>query len=208
MIEKNGTGMSMIEKNGTGASLIEKNGTGIRRIGFICSLFLFFGLVNVSLASQWDAHIVKQGDSVAISLNNGEQELLGVGTQKNGYLFVPVLNVRSEGNGTGYLKSEGNGTGFSKSEGNGTGFVKSEGNGTGFASSEGNGTGYYINSEGNGTGSHAKSEGNGTGQKLMTVFGYAEIALNGDSASVLIYQDNARGSMTELAAMELPVFEQ
>ena len=218
MIEKNGTGMSLIEKNGTGVSFIEKNGTGIRRIGFICCLFLFFGLMNVAMASQWDAHIVKQGDSVAISLNNGEQQLLGVGVQKGGYLIVPI-HAKSEGNGTGFTKSEGNGTGFTKSEGNGTGFTKSEGNGTGFNTrSEGNGTGYHTRSEGNGTGYHTrsegngtgapKSEGNGTGHKLMTVFGYAEIALNGDTASVLIYKDNARGGMIELAALELPVFEQ
>lgn len=241
MIEKNGTGMSLIEKNGTGVSFIEKNGTGIRRIGFICCLFLFFGLMNVAMASQWDAHIVKQGDSVAISLNNGEQQLLGVGVQKGGYLIVPI-HAKSEGNGTGFIKSEGNGTGFTKSEGNGTGFntrsegngtgyhtrsegngtgyhARSEGNGTGYhARSEGNGTGFYARSEGNGTGYHTrsegngtgapKSEGNGTGHKLMTVFGYAEIALNGDTASVLIYKDNARGGMIELAALELPVFEQ
>ena len=252
MIEKNGTGMSLIEKNGTGVSFIEKNGTGIRRIGFICCLFLFFGLMNVAMASQWDAHIVKQGDSVAISLNNGEQQLLGVGVQKGGYLIVPV-HVKSEGNGTGFTKSEGNGTGFNtrsegngtgyhtRSEGNGTGYnTRSEGNGTGYHTrSEGNGTGYHTRSEGNGTGSYTrsegngtgyhtrsegngtgapksegngtgapKSEGNGTGHKLMTVFGYAEIALNGDTASVLIYKDNARGGMIELAALELPVFEQ
>ena len=220
MIEKNGTGMSLIEKNGTGVSFIEKNGTGIRRIGFICCLFLFFGLMNVAMASQWDAHIVKQGDSVAISLNNGEQQLLGVGVQKGGYLIVPI-HAKSEGNGTGFTKSEGNGTGFNtRSEGNGTGYhTRSEGNGTGYHTrSEGNGTGYHTRSEGNGTGYHTrsegngtgapKSEGNGTGHKLMTVFGYAEIALNGDTASVLIYKDNARGGMIELAALELPVFEQ
>ena len=199
LIEKNGTGMSLIEKNGTGVSFIEKNGTGVRRIGLICSLFLFFGLMNVAMASQWDAHIVKQGDSIAISFNDGKQELLGVGVQENGYAIVPIHNVRSEGNGTGFAKSEGNGTGFAKSEGNGTGYR---------AKSEGNGTGYKARSEGNGTGYQSRSEGNGTGQRLMTVFGYAEIALNGDTASVLIYKDNARSGLTEFAALELPVFEQ
>ena len=221
VIERNGTG---IEKNGTGIfQMIEKSGTGIRRSVFLFSVLISLGLASVSFGSDQGVSILKQENSVAIAFSHGDERLLGVGVEKDGYLIVPIHSIKSEGGGTGYrTKSEGGGTGYrTKSEGGGTGYsIKSEGGGTGSRTksegggtgsrikSEGGGTGSRIKSEGGGTGYHTNSEGGGTGQKHWAYsWGYAEIALNDDKASVLIYRNNGRGGLVEVAALELPVFE-
>lgn len=202
--EGNGTGVSS-EGNGTGRVKSEGNGTGVTSEG------------NGTGVSS-------EGNGTGVS---SEGNGTGISSEGNG------TGVSSEGNGTGVsrvclfhprLLSEGNGTGQVKSEGNGTG-VASEGNGTGLTS-EGNGTG--LTSEGNGTG--VSSEGNGTGVSsfsysatlpvdrgislnpgecgpgsVMLSYGLAELALNGDTASVLLYGVARDGRVFEIGAAELPV---
>ncbi|MEX2498561.1 MAG: hypothetical protein WD397_06755 [Wenzhouxiangellaceae bacterium] len=141
----------------------------------------------------------------------------------------------SEGSGTGEKQpSEGSGTGRTASEGSGTGKPPSEGSGTGRTSSEGSGTG-RTTSEGSGTG-RVGSEGSGTGQTESIVInvclssgrlgsaecdsthfdsmrpavmdGFAEIAIDGQTAFVLVYGTRSDGSLVELATLELPVIEQ
>lgn len=141
----------------------------------------------------------------------------------------------SEGSGTGRTTSEGSGTGEKQpSEGSGTGRTASEGSGTGKPPSEGSGTG-WSSSEGSGTG-RTTSEGSGTGQTESIVInvclssgrlasfecdsthldsmrpavmdGFAEIAIDGQTAFVLVYGTRSDGSLVELATLELPVIEQ
>ena len=141
----------------------------------------------------------------------GEPNAEGNGTGKPNAEGNGTGKPNAEGNGTGKPNAEGNGTGIA-AEGNGTG-VAAEGNGTGVAGSncqllfaEGNGTG--IAAEGNGTGIAA--EGNGTGQPSLfqgapITAHFAEIAMNGKTASVIVYGVRANGALVELALLEVPV---
>ena len=144
---------------------------------------------------------------------NAEGNGTGIAAEGNGTGIAAEGNgtgIAAEGNGTG-IAAEGNGTGIA-AEGNGTG-VAAEGNGTGVAGSncqllfaEGNGTG--IAAEGNGTGIAA--EGNGTGQPSLfqgapITAHFAEIAMNGKTASVIVYGVRANGALVELALLEVPV---
>lgn len=237
-IEKNGTGVSaFIEKNGTGIRFGRVLASTLIA-SILCTPALaadFRGMVNKSgdqlTISITDGSLLLSGSAglsggySVVSLNSIDVGMR-VDSEGNG------TGVASEGNGTGSPSSEGNGTGYTKSEGNGTG-VASEGNGTGVAS-EGNGTG--VASEGNGTG--VASEGNGTGfgtdsvgpisfvispiggsfengapagcefETVTLSWGLAEVALNGNSASILLYGVRSNGVLVELAALELPVLEQ
>ena len=150
----------------------------------------------------------------------GEPNAEGNGTGKPNAEGNGTGKPNAEGNGTGKPNAEGNGTGIA-AEGNGTGIaaegngtgVAAEGNGTGVAGSncqllfaEGNGTG--IAAEGNGTGIAA--EGNGTGQPSLfqgapITAHFAEIAMNGKTASVIVYGVRANGALVELALLEVPV---
>jgi len=42
----------------------------------------------------------------------------------------------------------------------------------------------------------------------MVVDGFAEVVIDGDMAFVLVHQQNADGSLSELATLELPVIQQ
>jgi len=212
--EGNGTGRPSSEGNGTGYTKSEGNGTGVASEGN-----------GTGVASEGNGTgVASEGNGTGVaSEGNGT----GIASEGNG------TGIASEGNGTGVARfclshpgvlSEGNGTGIA-SEGNGTGFTKSEGNGTGVAS-EGNGTG--VASEGNGTGFATDSRGpvsfvispiggsfeNGgtapAGCDFETVtlsWGLAEVALNGNTASILLYGVRNNGVLVELAALELPVLE-
>lgn len=217
--EGNGTGKPSSEGNGTGVSS-EGNGTGVTSEGN-----------GTGVASEGNGTgVASEGNGTGVS---SEGNGTGVSSEGNGTgvarFCLADPRVRSEGNGTG-VSSEGNGTGYTKSEGNGTG-VSSEGNGTG-VTSEGNGTG--VASEGNGTG--VSSEGNGTGyastapiglvidlsggndgsiqpqgcefETVTLSWGLAEVAMNGSSASILLYGVRRDGTLVEIDALELPVIHQ
>src|SRR6056297_2695810 len=230
LIEKDGTGIHAVtEKDGTGIrasrKAIEKDGTGIGVGSILCSALMAIALVAPVSATEFGGIVNQAEGRITMSLSDGSSLLTGTGLSEYGYAIV-ALNavelpsaIQSEGDGTG-VSSEGDGTGV-KSEGDGTG-VASEGDGTGVASegdgtgvaSEGDGTGVAsegdgtgISSEGDGTGAHGAYESAGyceTGPVALS-WGVAEIALNGNSASVLLYGIGGNGLLTELAAIEVPV---
>ena len=227
-IEKNGTG---IEKNGTGVrwgslsalmlvfGLTFLAGSAVADVrGFVSA-----GSGEVRLTISDDFNLVSgtgridQGYTLialsGLAACGGSAGLLaeGNGTGEPNAEGNGTGKPNAEGNGTGKPNAEGNGTGIA-AEGNGTG-VAAEGNGTGVAGSncqllfaEGNGTG--IAAEGNGTGIAA--EGNGTGQPSLfqgapITAHFAEIAMNGKTASVIVYGVRANGALVELALLEVPV---
>lgn len=210
-IEKNGTG---IERNGTGiARFIERNGTGIRHCVARAAVIgaLLFGFA-VSASADVRGFVEVSADTVRLTLADDIAVLTGSGTQDLGYARVALggvscgghSSVLIEGNGTGAPQIEGNGTGKTQIEGNGTGRTQIEGNGTGRTQIEGNGTG-RTQIEGNGTGAPL-IEGNGTGSPNAATGSFvAEIAVNGQTASVIVYGIRANGSSVELAVLEVPV---
>jgi len=171
------------EGDGTGVSS-EGDGTGVKSEGD-----------GTGVASEGDGTgVASEGDGTGVA---SEGDGTGVAREGDG---TGVARVCFSGAG---IFGGRNGDGFTKSEGDGTG-VSSEGDGTGVAS-EGDGTG--ISSEGDGTGAHGAYESAGyceTGPVALS-WGVAEIALNGNSASVLLYGIGGNGLLTELAAIEVPV---
>lgn len=168
-------------------------GTGLAENGYA-----LVSLNGVALPSA----IQSEGDGTGVS---SEGDGTGVASEGDG------TGVASEGDGTG-VASEGDGTGVARacfsrfgisSEGDGIGFTKSEGDGTG-VSSEGDGTG--VASEGDGTGAPAKRQTSRCELGAVALsWGLAEVAVNGNSASILLYGFRANGSLMELAAIEVPV---
>jgi len=143
----------------------------------------------------------------------------GTGNSTESYGSGTGSSTDSYGSGTGSsTDSYGSGTGNSTdSYGSGTGSsTDSYGSGTGSSTdSYGSGTGSSTDSYGSGTGSSTDSYGSGTGEKSYgsgtgnradaLVKGFVEVALNGTTASVLIYEFNQRGEALEAYALEIPV---
>src|SRR6056297_1157567 len=228
--EKDGTGIrasrKAIEKDGTGIGVGSILCSALMAIALVApvSATEFGGIVNQAegriTMSLSDGSSLLTGTGLSengyaiVALNavelpsaiQSEGDGTGVSSEGDG------TGVKSEGDGTGVARvcfsgagifGGRNGDGFTKSEGDGTG-VSSEGDGTGVAS-EGDGTG--ISSEGDGTGAHGAYESAGyceTGPVALS-WGVAEIALNGNSASVLLYGIGANGLLIELEAIEVPV---
>lgn len=142
----------------------------------------------------------------------------GSGTGSTG-ICGPAEGVLIEGSGTGEsVDIEGSGTGESVDiEGSGTGqSVDIEGSGTGDSSKSAHDNGVLIEGSGTGAssfgGSFVMIEGSGTGSagncKVKLEWGYAEIAITGNVASVLLYGISADNQLVEVAALELPVIGQ
>src|SRR6056297_2193969 len=184
-----------------GSSLL--TGTGLSENGYAIVALNAVELPSAIQSEGDGTGVSSEGDGTGVK---SEGDGTGVASEGDG------TGVASEGDGTGVARvcfsgagifGGRNGDGFTKSEGDGTG-VSSEGDGTGVAS-EGDGTG--ISSEGDGTGAHGAYESAGyceTGPVALS-WGVAEIALNGNSASVLLYGIGGNGLLTELAAIEVPV---
>ena len=164
--------------------------------------------------------VASEGEGTGVK---SEGEGTGVASEGEG------TGVASEGEGTG-IASEGEGTGIA-SEGEGTG-ISSEGEGTGIARvcfsssgifSEGDGTGANIESF-----AHAQRGRSGleltvprdflvnpgadtayasdcNGSLVNMSIGFAEVALEGNIASVLLYGVRAGGEIFEIAAIEMPI---
>jgi len=206
--EGEGTGVAS-EGEGTGVAS-EGEGTGVASEG-----------EGTGVASEGEGTGVKsEGEGTGVA---SEGEGTGVASEGEG------TGVASEGEGTG-IASEGEGTGIA-SEGEGTG-ISSEGEGTGIARvcfsssgifSEGDGTGANIESF-----AHAQRGRSGleltvprdflvnpgadtayasdcNGSLVNMSIGFAEVALEGNIASVLLYGVRAGGEIFEIAAIEMPI---
>ena len=209
--EGSGTGFTDSEGSGTGRPSSEGSGTGrIESEGSGTGRVVSEGSGTGRIASEGSG----TGRVASEGSGTGRVASEGSGTGK----------VTSEGSGTGRVTSEGSGTGRVASEGSGTGRVNSEGSGTGRASSEGSGTG-RLRSEGSGTGlptsfsvnvcldagrlsSAVCDSGAGDSRRTPVVDGFAEIAVDGMSAYVVVYQLLNDGSVSEFATLKLPVIEQ
>ncbi|MEX2500666.1 MAG: hypothetical protein WD397_17505 [Wenzhouxiangellaceae bacterium] len=209
LIEGSGTGKDsaaddgvLIEGSGTGkpgaddGTLIEGSGTGASSIGGRNS-----GSILIEGSGTGSAGICGPAEGVLIE---------GSGTGES---------VDIEGSGTGEsVDIEDSGTGESVDiEGSGTGeSVDIEGSGTGDSSKSAHDNGVLIEGSGTGAssvgGSFVMIEGSGTGSvgdcKVKLEWGYAEVAISGNVASVLLYGISADHQLVEIAALELPVIEQ
>jgi len=206
--EGDGTGVAS-EGDGTGVAS-EGDGTGVASEGD-----------GTGIASEGDGTgIASEGDGTGIA---SEGDGTGIASEGDGTGFTQVCFQRSaifsEGDGTG-ISSEGDGTGIS-SEGDGTG-ISSEGDGTG-VSSEGDGTGANIESfahEQRGRsgleltvprdflvnpGADTAYASDCNGSLVNMSIGFAEVALEGNIASVLLYGVRAGGEIFEIAAIEMPI---
>ena len=164
--------------------------------------------------------VASEGEGTGVK---SEGEGTGVASEGEG------TGVASEGEGTG-IASEGEGTGIA-SEGEGTG-ISSEGEGTGIARvcfsssgifSEGDGTGANIESFAHAQrgrsgleltvprdflvnpGADAAYASDCNGSLVNMSIGFAEVALEGNIASVLLYGVRAGGEIFEIAAIEMPI---
>ncbi|MBS3823359.1 MAG: hypothetical protein KGY53_05610 [Wenzhouxiangellaceae bacterium] len=192
LVEGSGTGRVKVEGSGTGRVKVEGSGTG---------------RVKVEGSGTGRTNVEGSG--------TGRPNVEGSGTGVTGGSGCTSLLV--EGSGTGRVKVEGSGTGRVNVEGSGTGRVNVEGSGTGRVNVEGSGTG-RVNVEGSGTGRIEGDENTSFGsfsartvdQPFVQgglVGRFAEIALNGGSASVIVYGMNQEGAVEELAVGELPVLD-
>ena len=193
LVEGSGTGRPDVEGSGTGRVKVEGSGTG--RVNVEGS---GTGRVNVEGSGTGRVNVEGSG--------TGRVNVEGSGTGVAGTFDCASLLV--EGSGTGRVNVEGSGTGRVNVEGSGTGRVNVEGSGTG-----------RVNVEGSGTGRSNGDGGMNFGSFSATVVGqppvqggmirrFAEIAINGRSASVIIYGMNGAGVIAELAVAELPIISQ
>jgi hypothetical protein len=179
-VEGSGTGSPNVEGSGTGRTKVEGSGTGRTNVEGSGT-----GRTNVEGSGTGRTNVEGSG--------TGRTNVEGSGTGAPAQAICGSLMV--EGSGTGRTNVEGSGTGRTNVEGSGTGRTKVEGSGTGRTNVEGSGTG------------RTQVEGSGTGapQSDRRVARYAEIALNGRTASVIVYGVAASGQPYEMAMLELPV---
>ncbi len=234
-IERSGTGIKRsgtgIERSGTG---IERDGTGIKRSGtgiarqLFTSLLVLMCVSGYVSASERSFNVIKNNEAISITFESGYTSIIGVASVKDSYAIIPLFErpdnngvVDLVGSGTGSSTDlVGSGTGQSTDlVGSGTGqstdLVGSGtgqstdlvGSGTGQSTDlVGSGTGQSTDLVGSGTGQSTDLVGSGTGQEsASTIWGYAEISLNRNTADVLVFQADGNGGMQEISALEIPV---